>query len=90
MFENAYLYRIDWRKPYLGIILCYLAIFNFSYIYNRSTLQSEMYDDFSVVRNYGKLPAKFFLGTSTVIENVGLLSYFLFFVRTTIRIRLNL
>ena len=31
-----------------------------------------------------------FLGISTVIEKVGLLSYFLFLARTTIRIRLNL
>ena len=57
-------------------------------LYNRSTLQSEKYDDFSVVRNYGKLSAKCLLGILLVIE-VGLLSYFLFLARTTARIRLN-
>ena len=46
------------------------------HLYSQSTLLSEMYDDFLVVRNYGKLSAKFLLGTSTVIEKVGLLSYF--------------
>ena len=49
-----------------------------------------MYDDFLVVRNYGKLNAKFLLGTSTVIEKVGPLSHFLFLARTTTKIRLNL
>ena len=50
---------------------------NFQFhLYSRSNHQSEMYDDFLVVRNYGKLYAKFLLGTSTVIEKVGLLTYF--------------
>ena len=57
---------------------------------NRSTLKSDMNDGFLVVRNYGKLSAKFLLGTSTVIEKVGFLSYFLFLARTTIGIRLNI
>ena len=48
-----------------------------------------MYDDFLPVTIYGKLSTKFLLGTSVVIEKVGLLSYFLFVARTTIRIRLN-
>ena len=48
-----------------------------------------MYDDFSEVRNCGKLSVKFLLGTSAVIEKVGLLSYFLFLARTTVRIRLK-
>ena len=46
------------------------------YLHNQWTLKSEMYDDFLEVRDYGKLSAKFILGTSTVIEKVGLLSYF--------------
>ena len=37
-----------------------------------------MDDDFLVVRNYGKLSAKFLSGTSMVIEKVELLSYFYF------------
>ena len=37
-----------------------------------------------------KLSAKFLLGTSTVIEKVGLLSYFGFLARTSTRIRLNM
>ena len=40
---------------------------------DQSTFQSEMYDDFLVVRNYGKLSAKFLFSTSTVIEKVGLI-----------------
>ena len=44
---------------------------------------------FLLVRNYGKLSAEFLLGTSAVIEKVGLLSYFDFFARTIIKIRLN-
>ena len=44
-----------------------------------------MYDDL-VVRIYGKLPAKFLLGTSTVIEKQRLMWYFLFLARETIRI----
>ena len=35
---------------------------------------------FLVVRNYGKLFAKFLLGISTIIETVGLLSYFFYFL----------
>ena len=41
-------------------------------------------------KNYGKLSAKFLLGTSTVIEKVELLSYFLFLARTTARILLKI
>ena len=64
--------------------------YNFQFhLYNQSTLKSVIYDDLLVVRNYGKLPAKFLLGTSTIIEKVGLLSYFLFLARTTARIRLK-
>ena len=48
-----------------------------------------MYDDFLVVRCCSKLSAKFLLGTSAAIEKVGLLSYFWFLARTTIRIALN-
>ena len=48
-----------------------------------------MYDDFLVVRKYGKLSAKFLSGTSTVIEKVELLSHFLCLARTTIRILLS-
>ena len=48
-----------------------------------------MYDDYFVVRNYGKLSANLLLDTSTVIENVGLLSYFLFLTQTTVRTCLN-
>ena len=48
-----------------------------------------MSDAFLVIRNYGKLSAKFLLGTSTVIEKVGFLSYFFFLSQTTIRIRLK-
>ena len=33
---------------------------------------------------------EFLLGITAVIEKVGLLSYFLFLARTTVRIRLNL
>ena len=40
--------------------------------------------DFLAVKKYGKFPAKFLSGTSMVIENVGLLSYFLFLPRITI------
>ena len=39
------------------------------HLYNWSTLYSEMCGDFLVVINYGKLSAKFFLGTTTVIDN---------------------
>ena len=49
-----------------------------------------MFDDFLVVRNCGKLSAKFLLGTSVVIGKVGLWLYLLFLARTTIRIRLNM
>ena len=42
MFENTYLYRIRWRKHYLGTISCYLTNFQF-HLYNRSTLRSDMY-----------------------------------------------
>ena len=48
------------------------------HLYNRSTLKSEMYGEFLVMSNHGKLSAQFLLGTSTIIEKVGLLSYFLF------------
>ena len=41
-------------------------------------VHTSMYDDFVVVRNYGKLSAKFLSGTSTVIEKAELLSYFEF------------
>ena len=57
------------------------------YFYNRSTLKSEMYDNFLEVRNYGKLSAKFLLGTSVVIEKVRLMLCFWFLARTTIRIQ---
>ena len=48
-----------------------------------------MYDEFLVLRNYGKLSAKIILGTSTVIEKMGLLSYFLFLARAAIIILLK-
>ena len=48
-----------------------------------------MYDYVLLVISYGKLSAKFVLGTSTIIEKMGLLSHFLFLAQTTIRIRLN-
>ena len=51
---------------------------------------SEMYDDLLVVRNFGKVSAKFPFGTSVVRKEVGLLSYFLFLAQTTIRTCLKL
>ena len=36
-----------------------------------------------------KLSAKFLLGTSTVIEKVGVMSYFIFLSRTSIKICLK-
>ena len=39
-------------------------------------MYDPVYDDFLVVRNYGKLSVKFLSGTSTVIEKVGLLVIF--------------
>ena len=57
---------------------------------NWSTLNQKCMMIFkSTVRTYGKLSAKHLSGTSTVIEKVGPLSYFLFYARITIRIRLN-
>ena len=41
------------------------------------------------LRNYDKLSSKFLSGTSTVIEKVGLLSFFLSLARATIGIRVN-
>ena len=73
MFENTYLYRIYRGRRYSGTILCYFTIFNFIY---KAVDTSEMYDDLLVVKNYENLSAKLFLGTSTVIEKVGLLLYF--------------
>ena len=87
MFENTYLCRIQSQKRPLGYNFMLPGNFQFD-LYNRSTLQSGKYDDFSVVRNYGKFSAKCLLGILLVIE-VGLLSYFLFLARTTARIRLN-
>ena len=48
-----------------------------------------MHEAFLVAGSHGTLPAKFLSGTSTVIEKVGLLSYFLFLARTTIRFRIK-
>ena len=87
MFDNTYLYRIHWRKHYLDTISATLQ-FSISFIQLVDTF-SEMYDDFLVARNYGKLSAKFPSGTSAVIENVRLLPHFSFLARTTIRIRVD-
>ena len=43
-----------------------------------------------VVWNYGKLSAKFFVGSINVIDTVGFLSFFKFYTRTTIKIPLKL
>ena len=67
-----------------------MSPYNFQlHLYNRSKLKLEMYDAFSIVREYGKSSAKFLLGTTKVIERVELLWHFLFLAQTTIRIRLD-
>ena len=59
------------------------------HVYSWPTLTSEMYNDSLGVRNCGKLSPKFLVGTSTVIEKVAPMSYFLFLARTIVRICLK-
>ena len=56
------------------------------YLENRRTLQP---DDFPAVLNYGKLPAKFLVSSTMVIDRVGCLWLFQNFTRTTMKIPLK-
>ena len=71
MFENANLYRTNWRERYFDGLSCYRTRYKFIW----RTFQPQIIDDFPAVWNYGKLSAKFLVSRVKVIDTMGFLSF---------------
>ena len=86
-FADTYLYRIHWRNHYFGTISCYLAIFKLIHTAGRQLIRNVWWF-FSGIKLWQNCRQNF-LGTSMVVEKVGLLLNFLFLAQTTIRMCLH-
>ena len=66
MFENADVYRTNWRERYFDVL----------HLENWRTFQPQIIDDFPAVWNYGKLSAKFLVSSVRVFDTVGFFSFY--------------
>ena len=74
MFENADLYRTNWRERYLMHFHAIVPDIRSSG--EPENIPAQIIDEFPAVWNYGKLSAKFFLSSVKVIDTVVFLSFF--------------
>ena len=72
MFENADLYRTNWRERYFDAFSCYVTRYTFIW----RTVEHSSHKLWMIFLQCGKLSAKFFLSSVKVIDAVGFLSFF--------------